>query len=39
MSAGLPEPEEEGEHLTLVSLKGDPNFLGFSKQGEPDTWP
>lgn len=39
MIAQLPEPGEEGEYLTLVSLKGDPTFLGLSKQGELDTWP
>lgn len=38
MSAQLPEPGEEGEHLTLVSLKGDPTFPGLGKQGELDNW-
>lgn len=32
MRALLPEPGEEGEHLTLVSLKGDPTFPGLGKQ-------
>lgn len=39
MSVQLPEPGEEGEHLTHISLRGDLTYPGLSKQGQLSTWP